>query len=126
MSGKTIVILGGGVGGLVTANELRRLLPQEHRIVLVERNSKHFFAPSFLWLMTGERRPDAVALPRPAGGLDGPAPSRSGAAVGLPLARGTRRQGAAQRAGAVAGQAMRRACQVRRRRRDRLRSVGAW
>ena len=60
MSGKTIVILGGGVGGLVTANELRRLLPQEHRIVLVERNSKHFFAPSFLWLMTGERRPDQI------------------------------------------------------------------
>jgi sulfide:quinone oxidoreductase len=56
MSGKTIVILGGGVGGLVTANELRRLLPQGHRIVLVERNPDHYFAPSFLWLMTGERQ----------------------------------------------------------------------
>src|SRR3972149_1829353 len=60
MSGKTIVILGGGVGGLVTANELRRLLPQEHRIVLVERNPDHFFAPSFLWLMTGERRLEQI------------------------------------------------------------------
>ena len=56
MSGKTIVILGGGIGGLVNANELRRLLPQEHRIILVERNPDHYFAPSFLWLMTGERR----------------------------------------------------------------------
>jgi sulfide:quinone oxidoreductase len=61
MSDKTIVILGGGVGGLVTANELRRLLPQEHRIVLVERNSDHFFAPSFLWLMTGDRRSEQIS-----------------------------------------------------------------
>ncbi|OGO38886.1 MAG: hypothetical protein A2W35_15365 [Chloroflexi bacterium RBG_16_57_11] len=60
MSGKTIVILGGGVGGLVTANELRRFLPPEHRIVLVERNSDHYFAPSFLWLMTGERRLEQI------------------------------------------------------------------
>jgi len=32
MSGKTILILGGGVGGLVTASELRRQLSHEHRI----------------------------------------------------------------------------------------------
>ena len=60
MTGKTVLILGGGVGGLATANELRRLLPQEHRIVLVERNPDHFFAPSFLWLMTGERRLEQI------------------------------------------------------------------
>jgi sulfide:quinone oxidoreductase len=60
MPGKTIVILGGGVGGLVAANELRRLLPEENRIVLVERDPYHVFAPSFLWLMTGERRPDQI------------------------------------------------------------------
>jgi sulfide:quinone oxidoreductase len=61
MSGKTIVILGAGVGGLVAANELRRRLPGEHRIVLVEKNPRHAFAPSFLWLMTGDRRPGQIS-----------------------------------------------------------------
>ena len=60
MSGKTIVILGGGVGGLVAANELRRLLPRGHRIVLVEKNPQHAFAPSFLWLMTGDRHASQI------------------------------------------------------------------
>lgn len=60
MAGKTVLILGGGFGGLVTANELRRLLGSDHRIVLVEKNPQHAFAPSFLWLMTGDRQPEQV------------------------------------------------------------------
>ena len=60
MTGKTILILGGGVGGLAAANELRRLLSDEHRVILVEKNPKHIFAPSFLWLMTGDRRPEQI------------------------------------------------------------------
>ena len=63
MSSKTVVILGGGVGGLVAANELRQQLPREHRIVLVEKNPQHAFAPSFLWLMTGERQPEQIVRP---------------------------------------------------------------
>ena len=35
--GQTILILGGGVGGLVAANRLRKSLPKEHRVVLVDR-----------------------------------------------------------------------------------------
>lgn len=62
MSDKTIVILGGGVGGLVAANELRRL-GRAHRVVLVERNHEHAFAPSFLWLMTGDRKAAQIARP---------------------------------------------------------------
>ncbi len=61
MTGKTILILGAGVGGLIAANELRRLLPREHRVVLVEKNARHAFAPSFLWLMSGDRQPEQIA-----------------------------------------------------------------
>src|SRR3989304_1234415 len=60
MTSKTVVILGGGVGGLVAANELRRRLPQQHRVILVEKDPRHAFAPSFLWLMVGDRRPDQI------------------------------------------------------------------
>lgn len=60
MTSKTIVILGGGVGGIVAANELRAQLPREHRVLLVERNSEHSFAASYLWVMTGNRRPTQI------------------------------------------------------------------
>lgn len=63
MDGKKIVILGGGVGGIVAANELRRLLPQKHRITVIERNAIHAFAPSFLWVMSGTRT--SAQLQRP-------------------------------------------------------------
>ena len=57
---KTILVLGGGVGGLVTAVELRKKLPQQHRVVLIDREREHLFAPSLLWLMTGQRRPEKI------------------------------------------------------------------
>jgi sulfide:quinone oxidoreductase len=56
-------ILGGGVGGQVAANALRRLLPEEHRVVVIEREANHAFAPSFLWLMTGDRKPAQIVRP---------------------------------------------------------------
>jgi len=55
-----ILILGGGVGGQVAANELRRRLSPEHRVTLIERDTRHAFAPSFLWVMTGDRQPQHV------------------------------------------------------------------
>ncbi|MDP1676862.1 MAG: FAD/NAD(P)-binding oxidoreductase [Bacteroidota bacterium] len=63
MTRKTIVIVGGGVGGIVVSNELRRNLPLSHRIVLIEKNAVHTFAPSYLWLMTGDRTPEKISTP---------------------------------------------------------------
>ena len=60
MAGKTIVILGGGVGGLVTANELRERLGKEHRVILVDREARHIFWPSLLWVQVGLRDPDKI------------------------------------------------------------------
>ena len=63
MTGKTIVIVGGGVGGIVVSNELRRNLPLSHRIIVIEKNAVHTFAPSYLWVMTGDRTPEAISKP---------------------------------------------------------------
>lgn len=60
MARKVIAVLGGGVGGLVAANELRRLLPAQHRVVLIEKDLRHAFAPSFLWVVVGDRQPDQI------------------------------------------------------------------
>ena len=63
MNSKTIVILGGGIGGIVAARRLRRLLGPAHRIVLVERETRHLFQPSLLWLMIGQRTPAGISRP---------------------------------------------------------------
>lgn len=63
MTPRTILILGGGVGGIVTARELRKRLPREHRIVLVDRERDHVFAPSLLWLMVGRRQAASIRRP---------------------------------------------------------------
>ena len=60
MSDKTVVVLGGGTGGLVVASRLRRRLDPADRVILVERNPIYRYAPSFLWVMTGARRPEQV------------------------------------------------------------------
>jgi len=61
--GKTVMVLGGGIGGVVTASRLRKLLGREHRVVLVEREADHLFQPSLLWLMLGWRTPDQIRRP---------------------------------------------------------------
>ena len=58
-----ILVLGGGVGGLVVANDLRKHLPARHEIVLVNREETFVFAPSLLWVLVGARRPEQISRP---------------------------------------------------------------
>jgi sulfide:quinone oxidoreductase len=51
------------VGGVATARALRRRLPRAHRIVLVDREREHLFAPSLLWLMVGQRTAESIRRP---------------------------------------------------------------
>jgi sulfide:quinone oxidoreductase len=62
MAAHTVVVVGGGTGGIVAANRLRRRLAPEDRVVVVERDPVYRFAPSFLWVLTGERRPEQISV----------------------------------------------------------------
>jgi len=55
MVGKTVAVLGGGVGGLVAANRLRKLLPREHRVVLINRSVWHSLALAYTTVMLGQK-----------------------------------------------------------------------
>lgn len=63
MNSQTILVLGGGIGGVVTAVGLRKRLSHRHRIVLIERDARHLFQPSLLWLMVGRRTADQISRP---------------------------------------------------------------
>jgi sulfide:quinone oxidoreductase len=60
---RTTLILGGGVGGIVAANRLRKLLPRTDRIVLFDREQYHVFQPSLLWLAVGWREAERIRRP---------------------------------------------------------------
>ncbi len=61
MTGKDIVILGGGLGGIVAAGTLRKKLGDEHKITVIDKSTVHSFTPSYLWVMTGWREPSQVS-----------------------------------------------------------------
>jgi sulfide:quinone oxidoreductase len=62
--GRTVVVLGGGIGGIVAARTLRKRLPQDVHVVLVDRDETYTFAPSLLWLMSGDREPRQISRGR--------------------------------------------------------------
>jgi sulfide:quinone oxidoreductase len=60
---RSVVVLGGGIGGVVAASRLTReisSLESGGRVVMVDRDLTHPFAPSFPWVMSGARRPEQV------------------------------------------------------------------
>ncbi len=58
MAEKQVLILGGGVGGLVASNSVKRGLGRKVEVTLVERKKVFQFQPSYPWLMLGMRKPE--------------------------------------------------------------------
>ncbi|NLK00900.1 MAG: NAD(P)/FAD-dependent oxidoreductase [Clostridia bacterium] len=54
MADKKFLVLGGGLGGVVAARELRRQVGKEHSVTLIDRRDEHIFLPSLPWIMTGD------------------------------------------------------------------------
>ncbi len=61
MSEPTILVLGGGVGGVVAANELHTKLKEKAHIIVAERSPQQSFPPSYLWVMTGVRQTNTIS-----------------------------------------------------------------
>lgn len=63
MSGTTVII-GGGFGGIAAANALRRSVPAEHEIVVIDETSHFHVGAGKTWIMLGERTFDDISQPR--------------------------------------------------------------
>jgi sulfide:quinone oxidoreductase len=63
--GKRIVVLGGGTGGTLVANRLRRLLDRDAaEIVVIDPDDKHVYQPGLLFVPFGTASPAALARSR--------------------------------------------------------------
>ena len=62
---KRIVILGGGTGGTIAANRLRRLYdPRDAEIVVVDQDDEHVYQPGLLFVPFGLADPARLVRPR--------------------------------------------------------------
>jgi sulfide:quinone oxidoreductase len=65
VSRKRIVVLGGGTGGTMTANRLRRRFdPDEAEIHVVDRDDRHVYQPGLLFVPFGLAQVDEIVRPR--------------------------------------------------------------
>ncbi|MGA8015843.1 MAG: FAD/NAD(P)-binding oxidoreductase [Candidatus Dormiibacterota bacterium] len=65
MSGhQQVLILGGGTGGTVTANRLRRVLPESIGITVVDGNDDHVYQPGLLFVPFGLTEGHDLVRPR--------------------------------------------------------------
>ncbi len=60
MERSTVLVLGAGTGGIITAKALSKMAGKKARIILIEKEAENVFAPSLLWLMVGKRKPEQV------------------------------------------------------------------
>ena len=64
MSGRRVVVLGGGTGGTMVANRLRRRLSDEAEIHVVDRDDHHVYQPGLLFVPFGLAHVDELVRPR--------------------------------------------------------------
>lgn len=60
---KTVVIAGGGVGGVVAAKRLSERLKGKANLVLISDNEKYVFPPYFANVALGDMQPEEISLP---------------------------------------------------------------
>ncbi len=60
MPDPVVLVLGCGVSGVVAARTARQLLPSGHRVIAIDRDAQASYAPAYLRVMTGERRPESL------------------------------------------------------------------
>ncbi|NBC26249.1 MAG: FAD-dependent oxidoreductase [Bacteroidetes bacterium] len=64
----TILVLGGGIGGVTVAKQLRNEMGNEDginlaRILVFEKEKSTLFAPSLTWMMVGKRKEEQIRHP---------------------------------------------------------------
>jgi sulfide:quinone oxidoreductase len=64
---RSVVVLGGGTGGTLVANRLRRRLPAEqYAITVVDQDNRHVYQPGLLFVPFGKGRVDRLVRSRQA------------------------------------------------------------
>lgn len=64
--GDRVLILGGGTGGTLVANRLRRLLSGDAEITVVDVDERHLYQPGLLFVPFGTRHSERLYRPRKA------------------------------------------------------------
>lgn len=58
MPGERVLVLGGGIGGLVASNSIKKQARKDTLVTLVDRKKNFQFLPAYPWLMLGMRKPE--------------------------------------------------------------------
>ena len=69
--GKRVVIIGGGTGGTLSANRLRRELDDSAQIVVIDQDDRHVYQPGLLFVPFGLAEPESLVRSRRAQLHDG-------------------------------------------------------
>ena len=61
---KKIVVLGGGTGGTIISNNLRRHLPKDWEITVIDRDDRHIYQPGMLFVPFGIQKASTLVRSR--------------------------------------------------------------